>query len=307
MAERMDEIVIKAKDEYSGAFEGLSKKTRTAVEEVNSSLERLQTSSGLERFSSSAGRHISGVSRAFSELKKVVEDVPEVNLFGEGKKGEGAGLERLKDQNRLYLDEKARFSMQERALSKSHLSETEEMERLSWATRLAYAQSASAMLSNTMQNLFIATGSKHRSMFEAMKAFALAETLIQTYRAAQGAYAALAPIPVVGPALGAAAAAAAIAAGLARAEQIRSTDPKGATSSIGTGGRANPQYSGGSPSAYPVPTRIENEGPTQVITIHINNPLSEQNWQKIVEDNIVPAIKEAGERNVSLKIRGMEG
>lgn len=303
----MDEIVIKAKDEYSGAFENFSRKTRTAVDEVNSSLEKLQTSNGLEKFSSSAGRHISGVSKAFSELSKAINEMPEADLFGQGKDNEEAVLKRLKDQNRLYLDEKARLAMQERALSISHLSETEEMERLSWATRLAYAQSASAMLSNTMQNLFVATGSKHRSMFEAMKAFALAETLIQTYRAAQGAYAALAPIPIVGPALGAAAATAAIAAGLARAEQIRNTDPRGASSSIGAGGRANPQYSGGSPSAYPVPQRIENEGPTQVITIHINNPLSDQNWQRIVEDNIVPAIKEAGERNVSLRIRGMEG
>ncbi|HEY4706305.1 MAG TPA: hypothetical protein VII64_02525 [Thermodesulfobacteriota bacterium] len=303
----MDGIVIKAKDEYSGAFESLGKKTRTAVDEVNSSLERLQASRGLERFSSSASTHISGVSKAFGELKKAIDEVPEVDPSGKGRNGETAGLTRLKEENRRYIDEKAGLALEERALSRSHLAETEEMERLSWATRLAYAQSASAMLSNTMQNLFIATGSKNKAMFEAMKAFALAETLIQTYRAAQGAYAALAPIPIVGPALGAAAAAAAIAAGLARAEQIRSTDPKGATSSIGAGGRANPQYSGGSPSAYPVPTRIENERPTQVITIYINNPLSEQNWQKIVEDNIVPAIKEAGDRNVSLKIRGMEG
>ncbi len=301
----MDEMRI-TKEGYSGSFESLIR-TRTALDEVTSSLERLQSSRGIERFASSAGTHISGVSKAFSELKKSIEGMPESGLFGNERDGETAGITRLKEENRLYIEEKARLAVEERSLTRNHLVQTEEMERLSWATRLACAQSASAMLSNTMQNLFIATGSKHRSMFEAMKAFAIAETLIQTYRAAMGAYAALAPIPVVGPALGAAAATAAIAAGLARVEQIRSTDPKGATSSISAGGRANPQYSGGSPGAYPVPTRLENEGPTQVITIQINNPLSEQNWQKIVEDNIVPAIREAGERNVSLRIRGMEG
>ena len=101
-------------------------------------------------------------------------------------------------------------------------------------------------------------------------------------------------------------AAAAIAAGLARVEQIRSTEPRGATASISAGGRANPQYSGGSPSAYPVPTRLDEGGPAQFITVQIYNPLSEQNWQKIVEDNIIPAIKDAGDRNISLSIRKME-
>jgi hypothetical protein len=160
-------------------------------------------------------------------------------------------------------------------------------------------------MSNTLQNLFIATGSRHKAMFESMKAFAVAETVIQTYRAAQGAFASLAPIPVVGPALGAAAAAAAIAAGLARVEQIRNTRPEGATSSIDSGGRANPQYSGGSPGAYPVPTRVEDAKPSQSITVQIYNPLSEQNWQKIVEDNIVPALREAGDRNIAVNITKM--
>jgi hypothetical protein len=53
------------------------------------------------------------------------------------------------------------------------------------------------------------------------KAAAIARATIETYQAATGAYASLASIPYVGPALGAAAAAAAIAAGLANVAQIR--------------------------------------------------------------------------------------
>lgn len=53
------------------------------------------------------------------------------------------------------------------------------------------------------------------------KAAAIAQALIQTYQSATAAYAAMAGIPVYGPALGAAAAAAAVVAGLANVAQIR--------------------------------------------------------------------------------------
>jgi tape measure domain-containing protein len=53
------------------------------------------------------------------------------------------------------------------------------------------------------------------------KAAAIAQTVIDTYKSAQSAYAALAGIPYIGPALGIAAAAAAIAAGMARVSAIR--------------------------------------------------------------------------------------
>jgi hypothetical protein len=53
------------------------------------------------------------------------------------------------------------------------------------------------------------------------KAAAIAQAIINTYQAATAAYASLAGIPVVGPALGAAAAGAAVVAGLANVAQIR--------------------------------------------------------------------------------------
>lgn len=65
------------------------------------------------------------------------------------------------------------------------------------------------------------------------KASAIAQTVWDTYKAAQGAYSALAPIPIVGPALGAAAAAAAVAAGMARVGQIRSAREQGGNLSAG--------------------------------------------------------------------------
>lgn len=55
------------------------------------------------------------------------------------------------------------------------------------------------------------------------KAAAVAATTINTYQAATGAYASLAPIPVVGPALGIAAAGAAVVSGIANVKKILAT------------------------------------------------------------------------------------
>lgn len=62
---------------------------------------------------------------------------------------------------------------------------------------------------------------KNKQLAAIGKAAAISETIINTIRAAQGAYAALAPIPIVGPALGMAAAALATTAGMARVAQIK--------------------------------------------------------------------------------------
>jgi hypothetical protein len=118
-----------------------------------------------------------------------------------------------------------------------------------------------------------------------------------------GAYKSLSGIPLIGPALGAAATAAALAAGAAQVQEISSTQPGGG--SISAGGTANPAYSGGSPSAYPIPQRLEapDEKLTQHITVNIHTlEGSEVNWQKVAEENIKPALENLKDRNVSLDI-----
>lgn len=75
------------------------------------------------------------------------------------------------------------------------------------------------------------------------KAAAIAQAITQTYLAATSAYAAMAAIPVVGPALGATAAAAAIVAGMSNVAQIRSQQP-----GFMTGGQFTVGGSGGQDS-----------------------------------------------------------
>ena len=67
------------------------------------------------------------------------------------------------------------------------------------------------------------------------KAFSIQQTLMDTYRAAMAAYAALAGIPFVGPALGAAAAASAIAVGMLRVNAIRKMEEGGIIKGTGAG------------------------------------------------------------------------
>lgn len=74
------------------------------------------------------------------------------------------------------------------------------------------------------------------------KAIAIAQTIMKTYESATSAYASMAGIPVVGPALGAAAAGAAIAAGMANVAAIRSAPSAGSFSSGGVVGGSS--YSG---------------------------------------------------------------
>ncbi len=90
--------------------------------------------------------------------------------------------------------------------------------------KVATAQNA---LANVANNLGKETA--------AGKAAAVASTLISTYQGAQSSYQSLAPIPIVGPALGIAAAAAAVAGGLQTVKSIQSTKTP-QTAGMGSGG-----------------------------------------------------------------------
>ncbi len=167
--------------------------------------------------------------------------------------------------------------------------------------KIQYAGEAFGAAANFMENLFVATGSHSRSMFEIMKAAAISQTVIDTYSSAQAAYKSLAGIPVVGPGLAIAAAASAIAAGLARVAQIRST-PFGGGTAVTSGGEAiTTPFTGGSPQAFPIQQGQDNVA--QTLTVNVYNPLSDDNWDKIVEDNIAPALEGLSNRDVVLNIK----
>lgn len=77
------------------------------------------------------------------------------------------------------------------------------------------------------QNMLVLSKTKSKALAGIYKASAIANTVVKTYESATSAYAAMASIPYVGPALGIAAAAAAVAAGLANVAAIKA-QPVGA-------------------------------------------------------------------------------
>lgn len=130
----------------------------------------------------------------------------------------------------IFHDELAavQITAQERAelAAQDHLARMQQMElehqeitKALWASGM---DGKLQIVGDVLGQLAALQDSKSKAMFKVGQLAAIAETTINTYRSATAAYAALAGIPVIGPALGAAAAAAAIAAGLANVQAIRS-------------------------------------------------------------------------------------
>ena len=87
---------------------------------------------------------------------------------------------------------------------------------------------------------------EQKKAFKRNQSLQIAQTIIDTFRSATGAYQSLASIPIVGPGLGAVAAAAAVAAGLANVKKIKAQKFEGVSASGGdTGG--GQQGGGGRP------------------------------------------------------------
>lgn len=114
--------------------------------------------------------------------------------------------------------------------------------------KVKYAKSSAAQSKLIQQSTLTVTRdvlSSTASLFgeqsAAGKAMAVAAATIDTYKAANSAYAAMAGIPVVGPALGIAAAAAAVISGIANVKNILSVDPEGSSSSAASVSTAVPQ------------------------------------------------------------------
>ena len=160
-------------------------------------------------------------------------------------------------------------------------------------------EAAMAMLENWAY-AFQELGQKNKQAFTIFKAFAIAQTAIKTIEAAQGAYAALAGIPIVGPALGVAAAAAAYAAGMARVAQISKMQP-GATGGGGAGS-ATPVYAASPTTGLPPIAEHGKEGAT--INIYVENFVGEDSYIDSFIDKITNRVEVADVNLIATRTRG---
>lgn len=199
------------------------------------------------------------------------------------------------------LAEEGYISQAEAEVAYSNLAISEAQRRKDY--QISAAGETFGALSNVMQNLYTATGSKNKAMFASMKAFSMAEALIKGYQATLDSYEAGAKVG--GPALGAAFAAVAAASTAGMIAQIASVEP-GSTTSVSSSGSAVTSYEGGSTGAYTDISSSSSESVgTQQITINVSalDP-SSVNWDNLVENNIAPALESLSSgRNVTLDIQ----
>lgn len=157
-------------------------------------------------------------------------------------------------------------------------------------------ESAGAFLGQVSQLM----QSNSKRAFNIGKKAAIAQTLINTYQSAMGAFNAFANIPIVGPVLGAAAAAAAVALGLSQVQKIKSQQFEGG----GGGSAAIPTFSANPSTGQPTGTPGGDVGPPGPLsatqpgagaprTIFVNIEGSGVVSQEWVRDSLIPSLNEA--------------
>lgn len=161
-----------------------------------------------------------------------------------------AELRRLENQsqNALSMEERHRASMKKQELITQARYDAEFKMAVKNHDLMAMLNSKRVQdFDKTMSDLSQLQNSKNKEMVAIGKAAAIAHITIDTARAAIGAYAALSPIPIVGPALGAAAAGLIVAYGAEKISRVNSTQmaeggivrstPGGVNAVIGEGGK----------------------------------------------------------------------
>lgn len=147
-------------------------------------------------------------------------------------------------------------------------------------------------MTGAMEAFYSLSGNRATAAFQLYKAFAIAETTINTYQAAVAAYKSAAEIPLIGPVAGPVAAAAAIAYGIAQVQKITSA---GFGSGVSGGGSpsvnlptANPRdYTGG---------RSSGDDRAQIIEVHIHSAIFDKKTLTDIGGDLVDAINNAGRR-----------
>ena len=103
----------------------------------------------------------------------------------------------LQDQKIMYLEE---IGASEQQIKDAYREYDLQQEAMVNQQKVAMGAATFGMLGSLATSLYNMQGKQGGAAFEAMKAFRIGETLMNTYSAAVGAYNALASIPYVGPA-----------------------------------------------------------------------------------------------------------
>lgn len=288
-----------AKLQAEAAQEKLDKIKETSnkiVEELNNSISNIQQSSSNKIDTINLNYNSAGISK---DPQKAYENEVAYNNAIFQAKSEAINQENsllLAQLNNEQLTADARKEIQQQLFVNNI-----ELSNLELETKKKNTE-AEVSLEKKKQQAKQATLSVASSVFGSMasllgetttagKIAAVAQATIDTYSAANSAYAAMAGIPIVGPALGAAAAAAAIIAGLANVKSILSVDTESANSSSISSSYSSPSMDIG--RSLPVEytrnllsdTETEELNSSQRVYVLESDITSTQNKVSVVENN----------------------
>lgn len=163
--------------------------------------------------------------------------------------------------------------------------------------KIQTAQLGASNVTATLENLNTLAKSKHRSYFEFLKLARMSEAIINTYA---GASRALAEYPWPYSLI---VAGGVVLAGLSQVAVISSQQFEGGSSSASS---SSTNTSGSSPTTELTSTTATTAGTptsqqaTQQWTVIIQNPIGNEDWDQIAEDNIIPAMRRAANRNITV-------
>lgn len=203
-----EEAAIKAKEEEDKKKEEEAKKEIERQAKVNEELEKLNDEFYMSKIEKEEERRQIALEKEKEEFEEDLQrrlenaEITEEELL---KLKEAYGLNWL--EKKKALDKEILDAAAEAAKAEAEIEKAKKAAKVEGALG-----AAEAVLGAT------------KVVFGETKAGAIAETVINTYKAATSAYAAMSGIPVVGPALGAVAAAAAVVSGLKQLSVIKSTN-----------------------------------------------------------------------------------
>lgn len=225
-----EEARKKREAEEQRAAEKLKQENEKRLEEERKHQEQIQEIINRTREEIELG-NLEGEARKLRELELAYEK--ELAIVGDNQEALKVLAEKYFQDIRAVQDEyaeqakQARFAEYEAQREEEDRVAAEELARVKAVAdaKRALVVSSAQATGDFLMNIATVVGNQSekqaRRQFEIQKAASIVNTSIKTFEAAQGAYAALAPIPYVGPILGAIAAAAAVAAGIKNIDNIR--------------------------------------------------------------------------------------
>ncbi len=278
------------------------------VASINDILSRVQMdldNTSFSAFTQSLQDMQDSASSAVENINIALSDIGPLSLPAGGDTGLVLDNTAFTDFQQSLLDIKTSFSEQTLELAQTTADAEVEINANKNAEILANEKQINAMrvsaallttgaLASAMQNLFEATGSKSKELFVAYKVFAVSQAMISAYL---GAAKALATVPYP---FNFAAAAAVFAAGVAQAASIASQDMTGSTAGAAPGGGGStPAPAGAAPTVETSPPGGANAAPAN-LTVQFFNPLGNEDWDAIVQNDIAPAFERAFDRNITI-------